>query len=179
MSNIESRLENDPYFRQRPRQLADRLNQLGLVYSDNQEYEKAEHFFTRCYELDPKHDLVLFERGFNYYLMGKKEEAKRDIRRWLKTDIPDDGFEPTRSIGVAYTVLGDYNKALEYMNQAIEESPKIPAFNDMYHDRARVYMLMGNRTAAKKDYEFVAEHGMMDSKKLAKEILKNWEKNQK
>ena len=73
------------------------------------------------------------------------------------------GTEESRvffNMGIAYGELGDYPRALNYLNQAVQIEPDQGAY---YYGRARVYLLSGNKARAKEDFEHAAALGDLDA----------------
>jgi len=66
-------------------------------------------------------------------------------------------------------ILGEYDKAISYMNKAMKMEP---GDTDLYRDRARMYYLKGDTESAIKDYEWVVKNGIGDAPKRAKQELK-------
>jgi len=73
------------------------------------------------------------------------------------------GVEESRvlfNMGIAYGELGDYPKALDHLNQAIQATPEQGAY---YYARARVHLLSGEKEMAMADFEHAAELGDLDA----------------
>lgn len=168
--DIEEELEADPAIRSNSSDLARYFHQLGLIYSDYPDHEKADYFYNKSFLLEPDNEFVLFERGYNNFLRGKRELAKPDIKQWLKKHLSVDteDYESLRTMALAQAMLGGYESALIYIDGAISESPKTI---DLYRDRGRIHRLMGNNKAALKDYQFVAKNGWHDSKREAQKVI--------
>lgn len=73
------------------------------------------------------------------------------------------GVEESRvsfNMGIAYGELGDYSKALDHLNRAIQAAPEQGAY---YYARARVHLLSGKKDMAMADFEHAAELGNSDA----------------
>ena len=73
------------------------------------------------------------------------------------------GVEKSRvffNMGIAYGELGDYPKALDHLNQAIQAAPEQGAY---YYARARVHLLSGEKEMAMADFEHAAKLGDLDA----------------
>ena len=73
------------------------------------------------------------------------------------------GAEESRvsfNMGIAYGELGDYPRALDHLNQAIQMAPDQGAY---YYGRARVFLLSGNKDRAMEDFEHAAKLGDPDA----------------
>jgi len=74
------------------------------------------------------------------------------------------GIEESRvlfNMGIAYGELGEYPKALDHLNRAIQASPEKGAY---YYARARVYLLSGDKDMAMADFKDAAERGDLDAR---------------
>src|SRR5207245_2843271 len=76
-------------------------------------------------ELNPKNAAALNYLGYTYAEMGVQlEEAERLIRRALEIE-PDDGFY-VDSLGWVYYQRGDYGRAVEQPERAVELAGRDP-----------------------------------------------------
>jgi tetratricopeptide (TPR) repeat protein len=69
------------------------------------------------------------------------------------------------NMGIAYGELGDYDRALDHLHQALQMAPEKGAY---YYGRARVYLLSGNRAMALTDFEHAAKLGDLDARQYLK-----------
>jgi tetratricopeptide (TPR) repeat protein len=120
---------------------------IGIILADAGEYNKAITCFNKDLAKEPDKVKLFFERGYALYQIGDKEKAAADMKKWLKTNPQD-----KKDIGIAYMVLGEYDNALKYINEAIKNKPDKTAY---YNDRAYIYILKGDRESARKDLEFI------------------------
>jgi len=168
--DIEKKLEKDPALRKDPTELASYFHQLGLIYADYPDHKKADFLFNRSFLLNPRNESILFERGYNNFLMGKRKLAKPDIKQWLSENpsVDAEDYESLRDMALAHTMLGGYESALVYIDNAILESPETI---DLYRDRGWIHRLKGDYEAALEDYQYVIENGWHDSKKEAQKVI--------
>ena len=141
----------------------------GTILADAEEYDKAINYFNKALEKEPEEKRLLFERGYAYYRTGDKEKAMADIKKWLKDPSTGKRDKP-RTMGNAYMIMGEYDKALKYFNEAMKANPNNFSY---YNDRAYVYILQGNKEAAIKDLNLVIEKYPADNweVKMAKKLL--------
>ena len=124
---------------------------IGRVLANNGgEYEKAIKYFDKVIKDNPQKIELLYERGYTYYRTGNKEKAVGDINAWIKADkkytVKDKHF------AIAYMILGEYDKSLDYVNKAMKAEPH--DFT-LYTDRADIYAEKGDKNAAQEDLETV------------------------
>ncbi len=99
----------------------------------------AEASFRRALELDPDNVYALYEYGKFLYLAGRPDEAMAESRRAHELDplYP----EPLEGIGRVYLYTRQYDKALEYMQAALELAPD-NIVTLIYVDRTKREILM-------------------------------------
>lgn len=162
---LESELQPDAF-----KELYSVYGTLGTIFADAGEYEKAINSFNKALEREPSRKRLLFERGYAYYKTGDEAKAKADIKAWLKTK-PGDEKHLLRTMANAYMILGEYDTALKYINEAMAAEPEEYSF---YNDRAYIYILQGKTDSAKKDLAVVKEKYPADhwEVKMANELFK-------
>ncbi len=161
---LESQLPEDAF-----KELPIAYGVTGTIFADARKYDKAINYFNKALKKEPGVRRLLFERGYAYFQTGDKEKARADIQEWLKDPLTGKKDKP-RTMGNAYMIMGEYDKALKYLNEAMEANPRNFSY---YNDRAYVYILQGNKEAAKKDLKLVMEKYPADNweVKMAKELL--------
>lgn len=127
---------------------------MGTVLCDHGEYERAVKFFDKALQKDPTETRIYFERGYAYFYKGDKEKAQADVKKWLETNPSTEEAESLRTLANSYMILGEYDKALGYINKAIEKDPEDIGYPT---DRAEIYILMGNKKAAAADLKKVLD----------------------
>jgi len=125
---------------------------MGTILADNGEYDRAIKCFNKALEKEPGETQLVFERGYAYYHTGDKEKAKADMKEWLNAVPSTNKDRRLRSLANAYMILEEYDKGLKYINEAMAKEPGNFSF---YNDRAYIYILKGDKEAAKKDLETV------------------------
>ncbi len=101
------------------------LESRGLVYQDNKSHSRAIEDFTRAIELEPTYAEVYYYRGISKIEMARLkegftfEEAITDLKRASELGSTNPGI--VSGIGQACRLLGDYEKALYYQNEALKQ----------------------------------------------------------
>jgi Flp pilus assembly protein TadD len=92
---------------------------LGAVYDETKDKQSCILHMTKAIELNPENAAALNYLGYTWAEQGTRlDEAEGLIRRALKIE-PDDGFY-VDSLGWVYYQRGDYNKAVEHLERAVE-----------------------------------------------------------
>ena len=125
---------------------------MGTVLCDHGEYDRAIKFFDKALTKYPDETRLFYERGYAYFYKGDREKARADVNKWLKTNPTAEDAESLRSLANAYMIMGAYDKALGYINKAMEKDPEDIGYPA---DRAEIYIMMGNKKAAAADIEKV------------------------
>ena len=93
--------------------------QLGALHDENKNKEKSVASMKKAIELNPKNAAALNYLGYTWAEMGVQlDEAEELIQRALKIQ-PNDGFY-IDSLGWVYYQKGDYPKAVEQLERAVE-----------------------------------------------------------
>jgi Flp pilus assembly protein TadD len=93
--------------------------QLGALHDENKNKEKSVANMKKAIELNPKNAAALNYLGYTWAEMGVQlEEAEELIKRALKIQ-PNDGFY-IDSLGWVYYQKGDYPRAVEQLERAVE-----------------------------------------------------------
>jgi Tfp pilus assembly protein PilF len=93
--------------------------QLGALYDENKNKEKSVASMKKAIELNPKNAAALNYLGYTWAEMGVQlDDAEDMIQRALKIQ-PNDGFY-IDSLGWVYYQKGDYPKAVEQLERAVE-----------------------------------------------------------
>lgn len=146
---------------------------VGVILADHGENDKAIKFISKSLEKEPGQSRLLFERGLAYYKSGETEKARTDIKEWLKTNPSVESAKDLALMSNAYVILAEYDKGLDFINKAIAKDPKNFSF---YNDRAGIYILKGDKKAAKKDLDKVLDKYPDESNWERKMALKQLEK---
>lgn len=98
---------------------------LGMKYLETGEYEEAIVAFTAAIEIDPKNAEAYASRGQAYILSGETEEnlslALADYEQALELDETNAEIYYL-AIADVYIRQGDYDKALEILNEGMEKT---------------------------------------------------------
>jgi tetratricopeptide (TPR) repeat protein len=93
--------------------------QLGALYDENKNKDKSVANMKKAIELNPKNAAALNYLGYTWAEMGVQlDDAEDLIQRALKIQ-PNDGFY-IDSLGWVYYQKGDYPKAVEQLERAVE-----------------------------------------------------------
>jgi len=111
----------------------------GLYKEDSGDIDGAIEDYTVSITLFPQYAPSHMRRGILYLLKGDKNAADEDFKQAIKIESDFDLPECTR---YAYFYLGDTEKAIELLNNALEN-------NEIdYYDAACLYSLMGEKEKA-------------------------------
>jgi tetratricopeptide (TPR) repeat protein len=109
------------------------LFQLGAIYDENKNKEKSIASMKKAIELNPQNAPALNYLGYTWAEMGVQlDEAEGLILRALKIE-PNDGFY-IDSLGWVYYQKGDYSKAVEQLERAVEITVDDPAIMEHLAD---------------------------------------------
>jgi Tfp pilus assembly protein PilF len=93
--------------------------QLGALYDESKNKEKSVANMKKAIELNPKNAAALNYLGYTWAEMGVRlDEAEDLVQRALKIQ-PNDGFY-IDSLGWVYYQKGEYPKAVEQLERAVE-----------------------------------------------------------
>lgn len=97
------------------------LSNLGWAYYNKKEYALAEKYYLESLEINPKFINALVGLGKTYTAMGRGSEAVTTLEKAVK-DYPRLG-QLQLDLARAYAVSGEYNKALDAYEKAVEFAP--------------------------------------------------------
>jgi tetratricopeptide (TPR) repeat protein len=121
----------------------------GIAYERGGQWPKAEADFKRALELEPDQPDVLNYIGYTWLTMNRNlPEAKAMIENALR-QRPNDAHI-IDSMGWAYYLMGDFEQALEYLEQAVELMPGDVVTNEHLGD---VYWRLGRKKEARFQWE--------------------------
>jgi len=99
------------------------VNNQGVVYNNEAEYDKAIVAFNKAIELDPDFAPAYNNRGWAYIELGKYGQAIDDCGKAIELD-PRLALAYSNR-GLAYIELGQYEKAITDFDKAIELDPSL------------------------------------------------------
>lgn len=118
---------------------------LGISYEQAGQWDKAEKALRAALELSPGQPDILNYLGYSWLVKGKNiPEAKKMIEEAM--DARPDDAHIVDSMGWALFQIGEYDKAVEYLEQAVETMPYDPVMNEHLGD---VYWRVGRQTEAR------------------------------
>jgi serine/threonine protein kinase/tetratricopeptide (TPR) repeat protein len=129
---------------------------LGISYSNLRQPGRASENLTKAYELrDKVSERERFRISATYYLLvtGELEKAIQTYEMWAKT-YPRSN-EPLGNLGVDYTYLGQYEKAVE---TSLEDLRLNPGSAAAYTNLVGIYTALQRLDDAKGDYEQAIAH---------------------
>ncbi len=105
----------------------------GIALERSRRWPEAEDALQRALQLEPDQPFVLNYLGYSWVDQGLYlDEAKEMLYRAVELR-PNDGFI-VDSLGWAYYRLGEYAKAVTYLERAVELEPGDPVINDHLGD---------------------------------------------
>ena len=105
----------------------------GITYERTKRWPQAEADLLHALELEPDQPFVLNYLGYSWVDKGLNLDRPRPCCNRAVELRPDDGFI-VDSLGWAYFRLGEYDKAVTYLERAVELEPGDPVINDHLGD---------------------------------------------
>ena len=90
IKDLSRALKVNPTHRDARRDLADLYNKLGVTNFNQHNYKKALIYFDKSIDLDSDLAETLYNRGFTFYSLGRRDKAAADFRKALKLDPNSD-----------------------------------------------------------------------------------------
>ncbi len=119
---------------------------VGIVYANLKEYEKAIEYYQKAIEMDEKWAVPYFNLGIVYKNLKEYEKAIEYYQKAIEMD--EKWAVPYNNLGIVYKNLKEYEKAIEYYQKAIEMDEKW----------AYPYNNLGNVYVDLKEYEKAIEY---------------------
>lgn len=116
----------------------------GIAYERAGDWEKGEKYLQEALKLEPERPEILNYLGYSWIdRKVKMEEGKQMIAAALMSANGDPHI--LDSMGWAYYLTGDYEKAVLYLENAVEEKPYDTVLNEHLGD---IYWKLGRRNEA-------------------------------
>lgn len=122
---------------------------LGCIHQFRGEFPKAIENFDRSIRLRPENRDGYMDRGYVLFIMGRMDEARADMQKWLDSDPPSNTSYHMRDYANAYNVVGNYKMAVKSINRAMELDPEN---KHLLVDRAIFHYNYGNEKGFVKDF---------------------------
>jgi cytochrome c-type biogenesis protein CcmH/NrfG len=108
--------------------------QLGHVYFDTDQYQKAINAYTKALELEPKNADVLTDLGIMYRRNGQPQEAIKSFDQAVAVDPKHEAARFNKGIVMMHD-LKDQNGAIKVWEELLEVNPLAMAGNDQSVDQ--------------------------------------------
>jgi len=129
-------------------------NNLGAVYLDKKEWDTAIKYFKEVSEnmLYATPHIAIANLGWAYY--NKKQYTLSETYYLKALDLDPKFIYAQRGLGLTYTAMGRIDEAIEILEGAVKDYPKVAL---LYDDLAKVYMLSHDYDKALDAYHKVIE----------------------
>lgn len=129
-------------------------NNLGTVYLDKKEWDTAIKYFKEVSEnmLYATPHLAMANLGWAYY--NKKQYTLSETYYLKALDLDPKFINAQRGLGLTYIALGRIDEAVEILERAVKDYPKVAL---LYDDLAKVYVLSHDYDKALDAYHKVIE----------------------
>jgi len=111
---------------------AQALASIGEIHLKRDEMEKAQSFFIKSVELNPKDEILAYNVAEIFFGNNKNEEAVKYYE--IASQIKPKWGIPYLKLGYVYLNLGDMKKAVESFTKFVEMdpgNPEVPAIKDL------------------------------------------------
>lgn len=124
---------------------AETFNLLGLVYLSRKEFDKAEEAFKEALKLDPNFSEAYTNLGSLRMAQGRYKEAINYFEKALENPLYLNSHIALTNLGWAYYQLGDKERALTYLQKALNERAR---FSKALIYMALIYLNEGDLNSA-------------------------------
>lgn len=121
------------------------INNLGLAYMLNKNFTKAMELFDTALEIAPQNSIALLNLADAKNLNNERTNAADTYQKVISISKTDTSRDATRNLAQSYAHLGDFSKALTYL-QALQRSD--PDNVDTLYSAALIYTLADDNTSA-------------------------------
>ena len=142
-----------------PEKQSKAYNNRGIYYKDNQQFQEAIADYDKGIIINSNNHLLFNSRGNVYKSLSEREKDKKKKNEYIKASISDlsqavtirkDHFQSWNSLGLAYLVLKDFDKALKSFNKALEVNPN---YHKVHVNLASYYLQLDEYENALAEYE--------------------------
>ena len=120
----------------------------GEVYLQNNELDKAVHYFERAAKLDPKSAGARIGLGVSRMASGDADRALADLESAAQLD--SENYQADMLLVMSHVGRANYDQALQAMQSLEKKQPKNPL---TYHLKASIYAAKKDAVTARKYYE--------------------------
>tara|TARA_Y100000589_G_scaffold322134_1_gene354580 strand:+ start:235 stop:1083 length:849 start_codon:yes stop_codon:yes gene_type:complete len=110
----------------------------------------AINYFTKALQNDPNDFFIYYQRALARYENGDINGSIEDYTKSI--NLNPFNREAYNNRGVAYSILGEYKKAISDFNNALHETKSYENENDILENLAYAKISYGNYSGAKEDY---------------------------
>jgi tetratricopeptide (TPR) repeat protein len=136
---------------------ADAWNNLGTVYFQQQRYDKAMEYYDKAVNCRPKFIDAILNRANTSYELKEYYRAITDLERVI--ELKPDTSVTYFTLGLAYTKMRDFNKALHAFEQSLKftEPKQEKQKTELAVNHAIVQFYLKNFDQAKTELQIVAK----------------------
>ena len=124
-------------------------NEVGLILFKQREFDKAENFFRKTIELNPKYSLTLVNLGNLYDLQGRQEEAILKYKSAIELKRSDSYY--------AFIGLGNIFVKKKQLQEALDEYKKAVSFNPEHplaiYNIGKIFEMINKTSEARTFYQ--------------------------
>ena len=131
------------------------MNELGYMYTDISDYEKAAEYFERYAALSPKDANPIDSMGELCFRMGRLDEAVARYKQAL--DLNPDFYYTYWEIAYVSALKEDYEEALRWISMFIERAPSFGTVVEGHRWRCFYKYWLGRYDDALADAELISE----------------------
>jgi tetratricopeptide (TPR) repeat protein len=125
--------------------------QLGLLYAQKKD-RRAGQYYTTALRIDPGNMRALYARGIYYQEIDSANLAIKDYEKIL--DLAPEFLSTNLNLGYIYLQRKDYEKAVKYFTDAIDNNP---SSKEAYDYRSQAYKALNKPDLAKEDADKAKE----------------------
>lgn len=131
----------------------------GIAYWGLGKFKESIEDYDKGILLNPKNDVLYYNRGISYNDLGKKEKTKEYFTKAVESYNKAIELSPEKAMyysncGNSYSNLGEEKKAIENYNKALEIDSE---YDYAYNNRGNSYHALGEYKKAIEDYNKAIE----------------------